>query len=89
MANTALQGTLRDKAAHTTRVFRSIKEGTPVLYVAPKRDYPGLQKSKHQNFEVLPSHAQTRLYEPDSDHLNAPTAAASEVISWIRQISGQ
>jgi len=74
---------------HTTRAFRYVKEGTPVLYVAPKRDYPGLQKSKHQNFGALPSHAQTRLYEPDSDHLNAPAAAASEAILWIRQISGQ
>lgn len=75
--------------AHTSRAFRNVKENTPVLYVAPKRDYPGLQKIKHQNFGALPSHAQTRLYEPDSDHLNAPAAAASEVILWIRQISSQ
>ena len=75
--------------AHTTRAFRNVKEGTPVLYVAPKRDYPGLQQSKQQNFKALPPHPQTRLYEPDSDHLNAPAAAAREVILWIRQISGQ
>ena len=77
------------KGAHTTRAYRSVKEGTPVLYVAPKRDYPGLQKSKHQNFGALPPHPKTRLYEPDSDHMNAPAAAASEIILWIRQISGQ
>lgn len=77
------------KGAHTTRAFRNVKEGTPVLYVAPKRDYPGLQKSKHQNFGALPPHPQTRLYEPDSDHMRAPTVAAGEIILWLRQISGQ
>lgn len=76
------------EGAHTTRVFRNVKEGTPVLYVAPKRDYPGLKKSKRRNFGALPSHPMTRLYEPDSDHMNAPAAAASEIVLWIRQISG-
>lgn len=59
-----------------------------MLYVAPKRDYPGLVKSKHENFAALLPHPQTRMYEPDSDHLNAPGAAAAEVILWIRQIAG-
>lgn len=75
--------------AHTTRAYRNVKKGTPVLYVAPKRDYRGLQQSRHQNFLSLPPHPQTRLYEPDSDHLNAPVAAANEVILWIRQVCGQ
>jgi hypothetical protein len=74
--------------AHTTRAFKNVKAGTPVLYVAPKRDYPGLIKSKRENFAALPSHPQTRMYEPDSDHLNAPGASAAEVISWMRQIAG-
>jgi pimeloyl-ACP methyl ester carboxylesterase len=74
--------------AHTTRVFKSVKAGTPVLYVAPKRDYPGLVKSKHDNFGALPPHPQTRMYEPDSDHLSAPGAAAGDVVLWIRQVAG-
>lgn len=75
--------------AHTTRVFNKVKPGTPVLYVAPKRDYPGLIASKQANFSALPANPQTRLYEPDTDHLNAPTAAAQEIINWIKQIAGQ
>lgn len=75
--------------AHTSRAYRSVKAGTPVLYVAPTRDYPPLQRSKRQNFEALPAHPQTRLYEPDSDHMNAPAAAADEVILWMRQVSGK
>ena len=74
--------------AHTSRVFRNVKEGTPVLYVAPRRDYPGLMKSRSQNFAALPPQPRTRLYEPDSDHLNAPAAAAGEVVLWIRQVAG-
>lgn len=73
----------------TTRAFRNVKEGTPVLYVAPLRDYPALQRGKLQNFSALPSHAQTRLYEPDSDHLNSPAAAAKEAVAWVRQVADQ
>jgi len=73
--------------AHTSRVFRKVKKGIPVLYVGPKRDYMFLQRIKHDNFRSLPSHPLSRLYEPDSDHLNAPGAAASEIIVWIRQVA--
>jgi len=73
--------------SHTSRIFGRVQEGTPVLYVAPTRDYPGLAKGKERNFGALPSHTHKRLYQPDSDHLHAPGAAASEAILWIRQVS--
>lgn len=75
--------------AHTTRVFKNVKPGIPVLYVGPKRDYPGLIASKQANFGALPPHPLTRLYEPNSDHLGAPTAAAGEIIQWINQAAAQ
>lgn len=75
--------------AHTSRVFKSVKEGTPVLYVAPTRDYPGLARSKQQSFAALPSHPKSRLYEPDSDHMNAPDATAEEAVRWIRGVAEQ
>lgn len=74
--------------AHTSRVFKNVMPGTPVLYVAPKRDYPSLVKSKYDNFGALPPNPQTRMYEPDADHLNSPGAAAPEIILWIRQNAG-
>jgi pimeloyl-ACP methyl ester carboxylesterase len=74
--------------AHTTRVFRKVKKGTPVLYVAPRRDYPGLAKSKGENFGWLPSHKKTRMYEPDTDHMNSPGNAAPEIIRWINDVAG-
>lgn len=73
--------------ALTTRVFGRVKEGTPVLYVAPVRDHPGLAKSKRRNFGALPDHQKTRMYEPNSGHLNAPAASSEEAVAWIRQIS--
>lgn len=74
---------------HTTRAFENVKAGTPVLYVAPTRDYPGLIKSKHDNFGMLPSTPMTRMIEPDSDHLNAPAAAATPIIQWIREVAAR
>jgi pimeloyl-ACP methyl ester carboxylesterase len=74
--------------AHTSRAFRNVKAGTPVLYVAPKRDYPGLARSRQENYGRLPSHPRTRMVEPDSDHLNAPGASAEEVVRWIREVAG-
>lgn len=73
--------------AHTSHTFKRVMDGTPVLYVAPTRDYPGLQRNKHQNFGALPRHQDTRMFEPSSDHLNAPAASADESIMWIRKIS--
>lgn len=73
--------------AFTTKIFERVKPGTPVLYVAPTRDYPGLAKAKQRNFGALPANPKTRMYEPNSDHLKAPTASIDEAIAWIRQVA--
>lgn len=70
-------------------VVKKVKSGVPVLYVAPTRDYPSLKSQKHASFSALPSHPLTRLYEPESDHLRAPAAAAGEIILWINQAAGR
>lgn len=70
-------------------VTSRVKSGTPVLYVAPTRDYPTLSKSRQENFSALPPNPQTRLYEPSSDHLGSPSAAAAELIRWVNQVVGQ
>ena len=66
-----------------------VKPGTPVLYVAPTRDYPALKKTRQSNFAALPRHELTRLIEPNADHLAAPSAAAADIISWIREVSAR
>lgn len=70
-------------------VVKKVKSGVPVLYVAPTRDYPSLKNQKHASFSALPSHPLTRLYEPESDHLRAPAAAAGEIVLWIYQVAGR
>jgi hypothetical protein len=74
--------------AHTTRIFKNVRAGIPVLFIAPTRDYPGLSQSKHANFSALPRHAMTRMFEPESSHLNAPSAAKEEIIRWIDEVAG-
>ena len=38
-------------------------------------------------FRVLPANALTRFYEPNSDHLNAPSASAEEIVRWTREVA--
>jgi pimeloyl-ACP methyl ester carboxylesterase len=74
--------------AHTTRAFSQVKEGTPVLYVAPTGDYPALARARDENFAALPKHAASRLLQVSSDHLGAPSAAKDQVADWIRSVAG-
>ena len=78
-----------DGAHNMDFVTPRVKSGTPVLYVAPSRDYPSLSKSKLANFSALPATPQTRLVEPSSDHLGSPSAASAEIVRWINHVVGQ
>jgi len=73
----------------TSHAYRRVQADTPVLYVAPTRDYPGLKRIKRTLFEGLPPHPLTRMVEPDSKHLDAPTAAAEDIVAWIKQVAAQ
>ncbi len=66
---------------------RHVRDGTPVLYIAPTRDYPSLKKDKQSHFGALPSHSLTRMYEPETDHLNSPSVSAPEIIRWIGKVA--
>jgi pimeloyl-ACP methyl ester carboxylesterase len=54
----------------------------PVLYIAPKNDYPGLIKVNPTMFASLPTHPITKLYEPDASHVAAPSASLDEIVRW-------
>lgn len=75
--------------AFTNRIFGQILPGVPTLFVAATRDYPGLIKMRARNFGAIPPHALKRMPEVDSDHINAPAAAAPEVIRWVREVAAQ
>ena len=75
--------------AHTTRAFGTVLQGTPVLYVAPTRDYPALARVSDSSFSALPKHPASRLLAVDSDHMGAPSAAAGPVADWIRSVAAE
>jgi pimeloyl-ACP methyl ester carboxylesterase len=76
------QGAMNQMIAET-----NIKPTIPVLFIAPTGDYPGLQKIKQKMFDALPKNSRTKLYEPHSSHLNAPSASVEEIIEWTTGVA--
>ena len=74
-----------DGAMNQTMASQSVK--VPVLFIAPTGDYPGLLKVKQRMFDALPRHPLTKLYEPDSTHLEAPSASRDEILRWTSQVA--
>lgn len=60
----------------------------PVLLIVPTNDYPGLLRMKPRHFNSLPGNPFTKLYEPDSSHLNAPSASRDEIARWTTEVAG-
>lgn len=66
---------------------RRMPASTPVLYVAPRNDYPALVRINPSIFAALPRHPLTQFHEPASNHQRAPTAAISEVLVWTQAVA--
>lgn len=70
--------------------LKAVQDMSPdmsVLFIVPTDNYPGLLKVKREMFDALPKNARTKLYEPRSTHLNAPSASVNEFIDWTRAIA--
>jgi len=76
-----------DGAMNMDRAARAVNPGVPLLWIVPKRDYPGLIKANLPMYRALPSQRKA-LYEPDADHRGAPTASADEIVRWTKEVSG-
>lgn len=74
-----------DGAMNQVIAMKNMNPKVPVLFIAPKGDYPGLQKIKQSMFDALPRHPLTKLYEPDATHLGAPSASLDEILRWTRE----
>jgi hypothetical protein len=70
------------------KASRAMNPQVPVLFTAPKNDYPGLLRIKQMLFDALPRNALTRMYEPDSSHLDAPFASRDEIVRWTAEVAG-
>lgn len=78
-----------DGAMDEMAAIKKMNSRTPVLFVAPTGDYPGLQKTKQRMFGSLPSNPLTRLYEPASTHLGAPSASVDEIQRWTTEVTSR
>lgn len=78
-----------DGAMNQSLAVKSINPKIPVLFIAPTGDYPGLLKAKQPMFDALPRHALTKLYEPNSNHLGAPSAAVDEIVRWTAEVANR
>ena len=65
----------------------SIDPKVPVLFIAPTRDYPALQRVKGMMFGALPGNPRTRMYEPSASHLEAPAASVEEIARWTAEVA--
>lgn len=69
------------------RAIKALNPKNPVLFIVPQHDYPGLLKVKYSMFSNLPIHPHTKLYEPNADHVGAPSASTDEIVAWMSVIS--
>ena len=74
-------------AMNQMTAVQSMNPAVPVLFIAPTNDYPGLLKIKQQMFDALPKNHRTKLYEPNSNHLNAPSASIKEIVEWATAVA--
>jgi alpha-beta hydrolase superfamily lysophospholipase len=75
-------------AMNQEKASRAMNPQVPVLFIAPKNDYPGLLKVKQTMFEALPRNPLTRMYEPDCSHFDAPSASRDEIVRWTTEVAG-
>ena len=78
-----------ESAMNQTTALKSMNPQAPVLFIVPTGDYPGLRKLKDQWFSLLPRNSLSKLYEPDSSHLNAPSASRDEITRWTTEVGGR
>jgi pimeloyl-ACP methyl ester carboxylesterase len=78
-----------DGAMNQLKSSAALPKTLPVLHVAPTSDYPVLLRAKQDMFRALPDHPLKRLYEPNSDHRNAPRDAIDAIASWIDEVAGK
>lgn len=75
-------------AMNQTKSSNAMNPQVPVLFIAPKNDYPALQRIKQMMFDALPKNPLTRMYEPYSSHLDAPFESRDEIARWTAEVAG-
>lgn len=76
-----------DGAMSMQRAARAANPQIPILWIVAKNDYPALRRANIPLFENLPRNPLTKLYEPNSDHLGAPSASLDEIVRWTNEVA--
>jgi len=78
-----------DGAMNQTTAVERMNPQVSVLFIVPTGDYPGLLKVKDHFFSLLPKNPLSKLYEPDSSHVNAPSASRDEIVRWTTEVASR
>lgn len=76
-----------DGAMNQAMAVKAMNPKIPVLFIVPTHDHPGLLKVKQAMFNALPGNPLNKLYEPDSNHLGAPSASQEEIMRWVTEVA--
>ncbi len=76
-----------DGAMNSKRSAKAANPQIPILWLVAKRDYPGLRDTNIPLFDSLPKNPLTRLFEPDADHVGAPSASIDEIVRWTSEVA--
>ena len=76
-----------DGAMNELAAIRRLDPKMPVLFVVPTNDTPALLRAKPRMVAALPRNALTKVYEPDTNHMRAPTDAREEIARWIAEVA--
>ena len=78
-----------DGAMNQTAALKNMNPRVPILFIAPTGDYPGLRNLKNRLFSLLPKNPLSKLYEPNSSHLDAPSASRDEIMRWTTEVGSR
>jgi len=74
-------------AMNYRQAVQSMSEKTPVLWLVAERDYKGLRRINPPMFDLLPENPHSKMLEPKSDHIGAPTASIDMIIKWTEEVA--
>lgn len=76
-----------DGAMNEYGAVKKMNPATPVLFIAPTGDRPGLKQGNPHIFSLLPRNPHSKFYEPASSHTGAPNASADEIVRWATEVA--
>ena len=74
-------------AMNLSRTALLLKPQTPLLWLVAKNDYPALRKANIPLYGRIPANPLNAFYEPNSSHMQAPSASVDEILRWTAEVA--